>query len=118
MATFQHPRDFVGAYIGQHDGRNARLHITQIRGQHRHPTFNIVLSDLDRKVTFRGVHIHKNTQSGHAHILKDVTLNQVGNTGKKVYKFLLLHTWNTDYLTGVDIWNGREFGAGFERINA
>lgn len=116
MATFRSSHDFLGTYDGHHDGRRARLKIASRQTRADRPIFQITLTDLDRSVTFHGSHTHRNTRPGHAHILKDITLNQVGGTDKKHYQYLLLHTWNTDYLTGIDIWREREFGAFFERM--
>ena len=56
------------------------------------------------------------SRDGHCYILRDFTLEEVGGSGEKEIALLLLHTWDTNYVTMVTRWGGREFGSYFERV--
>lgn len=113
-ANFQGPEDFYGVYEGSWDGRRARLTIDDRVGDF--PVFicNITLEDLDRNTTYRASSVK---HAEHKHMFRDVKLKGIrGTNGSKFVKIILLHTWNTDYLSGMDIWNNREFGFSFKRV--
>lgn len=117
MTRFEHHNDFWGTYEGSHDGRRARLMISDTKMDTAWPNFQITLEDLDRGETFRDIHHQKNTPSDGEHVLTNVQLKNDDGSGKKEYRKLLIHTWNTAYLTGISVWNGREFGASFREVN-
>lgn len=107
-------RKFVGSYTGRNDGRRARMSISMPNPNQ--PMLSIVLRDLDRNVEFRGRHRANPAGPQFAHILRDVRLRRTTQGEGKVFELLLLHTWNDDYISGVTVWRGREFGATFERL--
>ena len=115
MARFQRSSDFWGTYTGRLDGRRARLEIGDTKGDFPYPVFMVTLTDEDRGATFRSQVAQKNAPDGHGHILRDFGLKEVGGDGEKSVELLLLHTWNTDHVTMVSPWGGREFGSYFTR---
>lgn len=115
MARFQTSNDFWGDYQGRLDGRRARLRIGDTKGDFPFPHFLITLTDVARNETFRAVVFQRSAPEGHRHILRNFELEKVGGTGKKQISLLLLHTWDTDHVTMVSLWGGREFGSCFER---
>ena len=76
-----------------------------------------MLTELEGNITFTGSHSHQNMQSGQQHMLEGITLTQTDGDNRKHYKCLLLHTSNIDYLTGIDVVDGQELGAVFERAS-
>lgn len=117
MTRFENPTDFWGRYEGSHDGRRARLIISDTPVDAAWPVFRITLEDLDRDVTFRDMHHQRSRPPDGEHVLTDVQLNEMSGTREKTYRKLLLHTWNIEYLTGISVWQGREFGASFQRVS-
>lgn len=115
MARFQRPNDFWGEYRGRLDGRRARLRIGDTKADAPFPLFLITLIDEDRNATFRAQVPQRSAPEGHRHILRDFTLDEVGGSGEKDIALLLLHTWDTDHVTMVTRWRGREFGSYFVR---
>jgi hypothetical protein len=113
MALFHSTTDFIGAYRGSYDGRNASLIIASAF------SFNTVLTitftDLDRRETYAG---QWSTPEGSpaTHILANLTLNQVGGNGQVQWAKLYLHTWNISFISGVSVWNNTEFGMSFTRV--
>lgn len=113
MANFKHPNDFYGTYNGRWDGRRASLTIDDRVGDSPRWLCNITLEDLDRSSKYRASHV---THSKKKHVFRDLELKGFqGTRGSKRIKLLMLHTWNTDFLCGHDIWRGTEFGFSFER---
>jgi hypothetical protein len=113
MATFTSPDDFFGTYDGRWDGRRARLTIDDRVGDSGRWLCNITLEDLDRDAKYRASHV---THSDKKHIFRDLELAGLrGTRGTKRIKLLTLHTWDVDFLSGHDVWNGTEFGFAFER---
>lgn len=115
MKNFTSPDNFVGIYDGWNNGHKAQLSISQQPNDRAFPLFKIALIELESKIAFTGVHSHQNTQSGHQHRLEDIKLKKADSDEQKHYKCLLLHTGNIDYITGIDVVNGQELGAIFER---
>lgn len=118
MADFHDHTDFWGEYEGSHDGRRARLTVGDARADTAWPVFAITLEDLDRDQTFHGVHHQRTEPSDGEHVLTDVRLPEEGGEGETRYRKLLVHTWDTDHVTGISVWNGRDFGASFQQVNS
>ena len=115
MATWQGPNDFYGTYTGRWDGRRATLEIDDRVGDHPAWLCNIRLFDHDRDAKYSASHV---THSEPRHCFRDLELKGFGGTtGSKHIGLLLLQTWDTAYLCGYDIWNGKEFGFSFERVS-
>lgn len=115
----EHLGRFGGEYEGFDDGRAARLTIdvdqpNQAEG--RATTFRLRFVDLERKAEFTGSVHPRPGGVAHAHIVRDVVLRQRGGNATKTFSLLLLHTLDPDHLTAVTSWNGRAFGASFERV--
>jgi hypothetical protein len=113
MARFQHFSDFFGSYIGRYDGRQARLEISDVKGDAAWPMCHLRFTELERNQIFVGTHIHKGQ---HEHFLTDIVLREQGGNGSVTWSRLHLHTWDTEYLSGISIWNGIEFGMSFTRV--
>lgn len=112
--SFQGPNDFYGVYEGSWDGRRARLTIDDRVGDFPEFICNITLEDLDRSTIYRANSVK---HAEHTYMFRDVTLKGIrGTKGSKLIKIMLLHTWNTNYLSGMDIWSNREFGFSFKRV--
>lgn len=116
MTKFQRYSDFLGRYEGSHDGRRARLTIGDTKADSPWPTFLITLEDLDRNQEFRNLHQQRSEASDGKHVLTNINLTERHSGHRKRYRKLYLHTWDTDYLTGISVWRNREFGASFERV--
>lgn len=112
MASFTNFHDFFGTYAGSYDGRQAKLVISDIKGDSAWPMCHLTFTELERDQVYVGTHIH---QSQHGHVLTDIVLQQKGGPDKVTWSRLHLHTWNTDHLSGVSVWNGIEFGMSFTR---
>lgn len=114
MNNFQGPNDFLGVYEGSWDGRRARLTIDDKVGDVAVFICNITLEDLERNTTYRANSVR---HAEHKYMFRDVRLKGIrGTTSSKFVKIMLLHTWNTDHLSGMDIWSDREFGFAFQRL--
>lgn len=101
---------FVGVFEGPSDGRRARLTVRK----HSDDSLALELHDLDRKTVFSGSVRPNLSDPGHAHVLRDFTLKARDGSAKR-FGVLLLHTWDSDFVSGTTIWGGREFGVAFER---
>jgi hypothetical protein len=113
MSTFSHPNQFLGIWDGHWDGRRAVLEIDDHVGDAGRWLCNISLHDVDRHAHFRAVNV---TNGDVPHRMRDVTLVGFrGTPGHKDVALLLLHTWNTDVLSGYSRWNGKEYGFSFAR---
>ena len=114
MTQFRGPNDFLGTYEGRWDGRRARLEIDDRVGDSGRWLCNIRLFDLDADAKFSATHV---THSDPPHSFRDLELRGFGGTdGSKHVPLMLLQTWNTKYLCGYNVWNGKEFGFSFERV--
>jgi hypothetical protein len=112
MANFKSYQDFFGTYTGSYDGRNARLEITDIKADSVRPVLHIKFTDLDRNEVYQVTHFFDNPK---AHILQNITLKQTGRSNSIVWKEVLLHTWSTNFLSGISVWNGIDFGMSFKK---
>jgi hypothetical protein len=117
MAQFRNENDFYGTYEGAHDGRRARLEIAGTKEDPWWPLFYVTFEDLDRGERYRGRHEQRERPRDGAHVLTDVRLEEIDGSRTVTYRKLLVHTWNTEYLTGISLWNGREFGASYRRTD-
>lgn len=109
-------RDWPGTYRGRSDGRRALLTIsTEFVGDSAVTViYNIELKDLDRGASFSGqVRVNYNKTPKNIIPFSKPLTSSSGN--KKDIQRLLLHTWDTDYISGYSTWNGRDFGLLFER---
>jgi hypothetical protein len=112
MARFKGWQDFFGTYIGEYDGRNAKLEIGDLKGDYPGPMFHIVFTELERGEVYVGTHAEK---GNHGHIMTNITLKLKGGNNTVSWPKLFLHTWNTDFISGISTWNGIEFGMSFRR---
>ena len=116
MAQFSSIVDFNGFYTGSYDGRQAELEIVV-----SHPVTDQPISlalkfvDRDRNQEY-SANVHLGFQEHTTHILRDITLHAAGGSSDIQWSRLHLHTWNTNYLSGVSIWNNQEFGMSFSRF--
>ena len=114
MARFRSFQDFFGTYVGNYDGRNARLVISDVKADSAWPTCHLTFTELERSQTYVGTYVHKGR---HDHIITDMVLKERGGQDRVTWSRLYLHTWNTAYLSGVSVWNGIEFGMSFTRLD-
>lgn len=105
--------EWYGRYEGRLDGRKARLEITA-------PSDNelrMELRDVDRGMVFtKAIDVSEAGRSP-AHVLQDVTLTTSGGDTKTLER-LLLHTWNTNYISGHTEWRGTDYGNFFVRTGS
>lgn len=107
---------WTGTYSGHNDGRRARLTIKHTGTTEMVHGFDVTLEDLDRNETFTGkgqttfVNPH-----GVGHIMEIGTLQQVNGSGQKKVNRLLLHTWDTDHISGSTEWHGTDYGLSFSQ---
>ncbi|MFI9240586.1 hypothetical protein [Streptomyces sp. NPDC053079] len=106
---FQDVRQFKGTWLGSYDGRNARLTITVVGvgPGFFHVGFEYV--DLDRSLRYTASldGIAASTRQFHNLILN--------GPDQLLWPRLSLHTWNTDYLSGVSQWSNADYGFSFAR---
>ncbi|MBN1323470.1 MAG: M12 family metallopeptidase [Methanotrichaceae archaeon] len=103
--------DFLGAYAGEYDGRRAALEITYT-GEPSNPKFQLKFTELERNEVYVGT---CTSSSGPKHVLSNITLQKQGGQGSVSWRSLYLHTWNINYLSGVSLWSGKEYGMSFRR---
>ena len=108
---FRNVSQFYGDFVGRIDGRNAKLSIK------RTPEGKVAytLTDLDRNVTFKALTNSISVDDARPHVMRSLTLRTENGRNSKRIGGLYLHTWNTNYISGYDIWNGKEFGNFFVR---
>ncbi len=99
MAQFRSIVDFEGFYTGSYDGRQAEVEIVE-RERNLEYSTNFQVSPQDSTT----------------HVLRNITLHAVTGTGDIHWSRLHLHTWDTNFLSGVSIWNNQEFGMSFSRV--
>jgi len=83
-----------------------------VKNESPYPQFHVTLTDLDHNEVYAGTHTERGRNG---HIMVDVSLQQRGDSNSKHLSRLLLHTWNTDYISGVTTWNNIEYGMCFKR---
>ncbi|MEZ4887137.1 MAG: hypothetical protein R3E32_20570 [Chitinophagales bacterium] len=108
---FNNVSQFFGNYEGRIDGRNARLNIA------RTPEGKVAytLVDVDRNVTFKALTNSISVDDARPHVMRSLTLRSEDGRHTKTIGGLYLHTWNTNYISGYDVWNGKEYGNFFVR---
>lgn len=94
--------DWIGEYYGRIDGRAARLSIEQGFEM----SYDVVLRDLEKGVTFRGGASASTTNE-----LRDFILRSPGGETKRIHD-LLLHN-GSDHISGSTEWRGKNFGLAF-----
>ncbi|MFK7905231.1 MAG: hypothetical protein AB8B69_08910 [Chitinophagales bacterium] len=108
---FNNVSQFYGSYVGRIDGRNASLKIA------RTPEGKVAytLVDLDRNMTFKALTNSISVDDARPHAMRSIRLRSENGRKTKTIGGLYLHTWNTNYISGYDIWNGKEYGNFFVR---
>jgi hypothetical protein len=115
MAQFSSARDFLGSYQGFYDGRNALIRIVEEGLGNQPLSFAVEFTDTDRNETYIGsARPHQNDINAHA--LDAFDLTTFGGQNVIHWSKLLLHTWNTSYVSGVSVWNNTEYGMSFTRV--
>lgn len=113
MANFKSYQDFFGTYTGSYDGRNAKLEITDIKADSPRPVVHIKFTEIERNEVYQGTHFFDDP---HAHVLSNIKLDKAGGGGAVTWAKLLLHTWNTSFLSGISTWNGNDYGMNFKKV--
>ncbi|MFI9722410.1 hypothetical protein ACIHFE_22580 [Streptomyces sp. NPDC052396] len=99
---FQSVRQFQGTWRGAQDGRNATFTIRVLpQPPSNFSTLLFTFNDLDRHETYTG---HQENVSQDTFDLRNIVLSNGSAT--KEWATLKLHTWNTDYISGISRWNG------------
>ncbi len=111
VQRFNHKNQFYGNYVGRLDGRNARLNIARTSDG----KVAYTLRDADRNVTYKVTKPYISVDDARPFVMRSITLQKVGGRGSKTIGGLHLHTWNTNYISGYTIWNGKEYGNFFVR---
>ena len=110
---FERTTDFIGSYRGSYDGRNASVKISSLISFKL--VLEIVFTDIDHKLTYKGIWAAPSEVSPPTHILANIKLNQVGGSDQIYWSKLYLHTWDISYMSGVSVRNNVEFGMSFTR---
>lgn len=98
-----------GYYTGWYDGRRASL-VIMANGS----TVGITFKDIDRNETYAATYNVGDISSTHE--MTNITLQPfVQGHSPLHWSKLLLHTWNMNYVSGVSMWNGQEYGMSFSR---
>ena len=111
---FNNVSQFYGNYVGRIDGRNARLTIA------RTPDNKVAytLVDTDRNVTFKATQHRISVDDARPFVMRSITLRSTDGRKTKTIGGLHLHTWNTNYISGYTVWNGKQYGNFFVRQKA
>lgn len=110
--------DFSGTFAGSFDGRSSSVRIVVSH------TSDANTAQIDMYYNEGGkiwqAFFTKNTTGSNPHILENVTLYPDVNDGResKLWRQLYLHTWNTDWISGTNVWAGKEFGMMFVRTRS
>lgn len=107
--TSQWTSEWTGTFRGRQDGRRAKLTIERDGSQLR-----LTLDDLERGLVFTGT---AQNASQPRHTLDDITLTTTDGDVKHIER-LLLHTWDTNYISGYSEWQGTDYGSYFVRVGA
>jgi hypothetical protein len=75
--------------------------------------FAMKFVDLDRNLEY-SAGFRLSPQDYNTHVLRDIILHSSGQADI-YWSRLHLHTWNTNFLSGVSIWNKEEYGMSFSR---
>jgi hypothetical protein len=105
-------RAWPGTYEGWNDGRRAVLTLTETRRTGERAYYALRLRDVERGVEFRGEASSRANRS--AHRLRDIRMTAPGGQEIRIER-LLLHTWNTDFVSGVARSSGHRYGLVFGR---
>lgn len=105
-------QDFFGTWLGEYDGRKAKLVISDTKGDSPHPMLHLRFTELERDETYVGTV----TQDHDSHVLTHMTLKRVGGSGYVTWKRLKLEDRNS--LSGISTWNGNEYGMSFTRSHS
>jgi hypothetical protein len=109
-------REWQGFYRGSNDGRAAMLQVDVREDASGRWHFDFTFIDF---AGHRWVGNFTGDVGSRCHALEHpIELLSVGNQGPVRWKGLYLHTWDTDWLTGVSEWAGQEYGMIFVRENA
>ncbi|MGB0931939.1 MAG: hypothetical protein ACPGVB_14240, partial [Chitinophagales bacterium] len=108
---FNNVRQFYGYFVGRIDGRNANLKIERTSGG----KIAYTLVDTDRNVTFKAQTNSISVDDARPHVMRSLTLRSTDGRHTKTIGGLFLHTWNTNYISGYSVWNGKEYGNFFVR---
>lgn len=118
MGRFADYRNWEGSWVGSYDGRPASLtssssltldpHRAQLSLDY-HENGNLWVSALDGDF------------DAFAHDVRDRHLDPLGGAparGRLEWPRLLIHTWDTDFISGSSRWDGKEYGLWFARVPA
>lgn len=108
---FQNVNQFYGNFVGRIDGRNAQLKIERTSDG----KVAYTLIDKDRSVTFKAQTNSIQVDDAQPHRMRSLTLRSTDGRHTKTIGGLYLHTWNTNYISGYTVWNGKEYGNFFVR---
>lgn len=111
--AFESAADFAGYYLGQYDGQDAIL--------------QLATASRDGQIQLDGTFINKYREQNFeiptytiatdSHILENAKPWSATEDGQLAleWQYLLLHTWDIDYISGVSKWDGKPYGMAFTR---
>lgn len=115
MAQFNSIVDFQGFYTGSYDGRQAEVEISVSHPAAGQPIgISMKFVELERNLEY-SANFQVSPNDGTTHVLRDITLHATGGTDDIHWSRLHLHTWDTNFLSGVSIWNNQDFGMSFSK---
>lgn len=101
-------QEWTGSYEGRVDGRRVALTIAKTDSE-----LEVEWEGIDREATFSTT-IPLDSQEGPSHVLSDLILKSPSG-GTKHIERLLMHTWNTNFISGYTEWQGTHYGNYFVR---
>ncbi len=113
--NFSSVSQFGGTYYGKLDGRNAKIKFEYLAYNVGFAEWTVTLTDLDRNVVMKGFAVEPRIAHGGDHIIRDVSVQTEDKRIKKKFAKIMLHTWNTNYMT---TFTDRGYGSVFARGNA
>lgn len=112
---FSSTSQFGGTYYGKLDGRNAKIKFEYLAYNQAFAEWTVTLTDLDRNVVMTGYAVEPRLAHGGDHIINNVTLQTADKRTQKKFAKMMLHTWNTTYMTA---FTDKGYGSVFAKGNA
>jgi hypothetical protein len=121
LARFTSFQDWAGDYVGHYDGRSAKLKIIVDRVVWNTARFttSIQFTDSSGHTWMEEVDAGR-SHAADEHVIRDVTLisyepSALPGRSSLSWPRLLIHTWDVNYLSGISLWSGSEFGMSWTR---
>jgi hypothetical protein len=115
MANFNDYRDWNGSWVGSYDGRPGTMAVNaSLEPDSSHSRISVNFDQGDGS-WWSGV---GTTQDARSHQVEGQRLDPTGpSPGGETLDWprMLIHTWDTNFVSGISRWDGKDYGFWFER---